>query len=451
MTGELVELDEWRETHVASAPESAQTAPLMPPHDLEAEEAILGACFLGGHKAPLETLRPESFYADIHAKIFEAVQGLAAEQSPIDAVTVASWFKVRGRFNLQLAQDLANLLDNATFANVRAHVRIVHDHWRVRQAMGVMSMAEARGRLGCPDAQEYLDDAVRKLSAIARMGVQSPIESNESIMKRIVATFNGGASMDRGLPIGLRIFDQMTGGLHPGHKATLAARRGCGKTSLALHIAICVAARANVRVLFMSTEQPRGELFERVLSYHSGVPSSRFKAVGSITDDEVARIYGVAQTVLKLGIRFDDRPGMHVGDIAARARLEADDTTDKRPLGLVIVDYVQRLGAPPGLERAEKFERVSHASGQLKDLAKELGVPVLELAQQNNKARAVDYGSQVERDSDEVFFLEKDEHIKDQDLVPRKLIIDKQRNGPTGEIDLKFEGATSRFYDWDSR
>lgn len=462
-----------QQSTAAVAPESgSQEVALVPPHDLDAEAAVVSAVLLDPSAlARLEDfLLPEHFYSEAHRRIFDAAREVAGDGDPVDVTTVGAKLKARGRL-VQVGglAYITSILDSTPApANVRAHATVVFERWRVRQAMLTCERAAAFGH-GVVDAQAYLESVTRSLSELARQRPGAKVEGNFEMLRRLVRQLHEGAragsagGKGRGIPTGIRGYDDQTLGLFAGHKTTVVAPPRVGKTAFALQIAINVA-QLGVGVAFFSTEMTRDEIGVRELAYLARVDSRRIQQAFQKPTLEPAEWKRITESIaeqeqINASLHVFDETGPTVDDICAKAKMLAELSTvaDGKPLGLIVVDYVQNLRPAPLVERKPKHEQIGYATKRLKDLAQELKLPVLELAQEKN--REVDKAKgcrprpslgdaadcfQIERSANNVVYLWRP---RERDGAHVKAILVKQRNGEEGEIDLKFDRAHSRFED----
>lgn len=445
----------------------------IPPHDDEAERAVLSALLLEGAGVLLRVdfLRAEMFFSEAHRRIFEAALEVHAAGLDVDVATVGARLRDRGRFQqVGGAGYLAEVLEGSpAVQNARSHAEVVHERWRIRGAIQAAQRVVAEGYHGAPDAQAFLDEATASFGEIARLQPGKRVETNIDTLKRIVTEMRDAcdpakSTRSRGVPTGIVPYDEATLGLHLGQKTTVVALPRVGKTAFGLQVAMNVA-RRGVGVLFFSTEMTREELAVRQLANLASVDAFRIKQAqqkNTLSAEEWSRLsYGLS-TLRDAGARYrvaiHDDTSVTVEDIATRARAHAErsQAVDGVPLGLLVVDYVQRLRPSRQFEakrNASKYDQHAHATEMLKNLARELGVAVLELAQQKNtsdgkggrpKPKLGDAAecSQIERSADNVLYLHRPSE-RDGRRVQGLLV--KQRGGDEVEFDLTFERQFSRF------
>ena len=432
----------------------------VPPHDLDAERAVLGTVLLDNValSAVEALLAPSDFYHPAHGVLFESMQALNTRREPVDVVTLAAELRARERLNtVGGAQYLGELTDAlATTAHVESHARIVADLAGVRRMIEVAHEIVARGYGERGDAEQFLDFAAAKVFEVAQKRSKTTlVELEKAILDafaRIEATNQRGAAIS-GLTSGFRDLDKLTAGRHPGQLIIIAARPAMGKTSLALTLTGNSAKAAGAPVLFFSLEMPRVELANRLMCAEGRVDQSKLRT-NLLSQDDMSALTRAANSLYKLPIYIDDSGDLTLVDLRAKARkMKAE-----RGLALIVIDYLQLMKA--SRERMESREReISEISRGLKGLAKELEIPIIALSQLN---RAVETrpgkdkrpmladlreSGAIEQDADVVMFIYRDE-VYNRDSEERgvaELIIAKQRNGPTDTVKLRFVRELTRF------
>lgn len=457
----------------------------VPPHDLDAEAAVLSAVMLD--PAALDRvvdLKPEYFYSEAHRRIFEACLELRQSGQPVDVVQVGSWLKDRQR----LAQVggmgyLGEILDAApVVANVAAYGQIIHEKYRIRQLILACQKVSAQGYGDYGDPQSFIDGAEQAIYNIARTSSKQSTERLLDVMKKSFKRLNDAVARgDRitGVPTGFDRFDRMTAGLHEGDLTIVAARPGMGKTSFVLNVAANVASPKGrevdgdpsqrwedqgVGAVVFSLEMPREQLANRLVCSEARVDVSKMRT-GFLSPQDWSKLTQAASFLGSLPIWIDDSPGLTIIELRAKVRrLQAEyDTFDAegrklRKIGLVVVDYLQLMKGRDGVQSRE--QEISEISRGLKGLAKELGVPVIALSQLN---RAVETRSEkskrpqisdlresgaIEQDADNIIFIYRDDYYNREDSAEpnvAELIIAKQRNGPTGTAKVRFDKQWTRF------
>ena len=432
----------------------------MPPHSVEAEQAVLGGLLLDNSTwdAIADRLTAEDFYRRDHQQIFAAIAELAGRSEPADAVTLAEHLAAKGE-----AEDTGGLAylaglarDTPTAANIRAYADIVRERSLLRHLIRVSGeiAASAYASEGRP-AKDLVDEAERLVFQIAEAGRRTG--SGFVALKDIL-----GETIDRldmlhenqgqltGISTGYTDLDRMTAGLQPGDLVIVAGRPSMGKTTFALNIGENAAISAGVPVAVFSMEMSREQLSMRMISSLGRVDQSHLRT-GMFGDEDWARINGAIAQMKTAPIYIDDSGALTPTEVRARARR----LSRERGLGLIIVDYLQLMQVPGTKEN--RATEISEISRSLKALAKELRVPVIALSQLNRGVEQrtdkkpvmsdLRESGAIEQDADVIMLIYREE-VYDQD-TPRKgiadIIVAKQRNGPTGEVHLTFLGKYTRF------
>lgn len=458
----------------------------VPPHDLDAEAAVLSAILIDSMSLDrvLEFLKPEHFYSEAHRRIYEACVELRQVGQPVDIVQVGSWLKNRERIaQIGGMAYLTEILNAApAVANIAAYGKTIHEKWRVRQVIMTCQRVAAQGYIDYGEAQQFIDGAEQSIYELARVSESSSAEKLISVMKKSFKQLTEAMQRgDRitGVPTGFDRYDRLTAGLHPGDLTIVAARPGMGKTSFVLNIAVNVASpkgrelgsdpnqrweEAGVGAVVFSLEMPREQLANRMVCSEGKVDVSKVRS-GFLGQQDWNRLTQAASFLGSLPIWIDDSPSISILELRAKVRrLQAEyDREDEngrktQRIGLVIVDYLQLMRGRDGVNSRE--QEISEISRGLKGLAKELKVPVIALSQLN---RAVETRSEkskrpqisdlresgaIEQDADNICFIYRDDYYnKEGSTEPNvaELIIAKQRNGPTGTAKVRFDREYTRF------
>ena len=458
----------------------------VPPHDLDAEAAVLSAVMIDSLSLDkvLEFLKPEHFYSEAHRRIFEACMELKGAGKPVDVVQVGTWLKDRERIAQVGGMGYLTEVLNAApaIANVAAYGYTIREKARVRQLIAICQRFAAEGYLDYGDAQTFIDGAEQAVYEIARTPESSTVELLRIVMRRAFAQLQEAASRgDRitGMATGFTRYDEKTAGLHDGDLTIIAARPGMGKTSFVLNIAANIAQPRgrelandpNTRwedpghgVVIFSLEMPREQLANRMICSEARVDVGKVRR-GFISQQEWSKLTLAASLLGSLPIWIDDSPALSILELRAKVRrLQAEydqPGKDGRPgkrIGVVIVDYLQLMR---GRENAASREQeISEISRGLKGLAKELKLSVIALSQLNRQVETRSEKSKrpqlsdlresgaIEQDADNLCFIYRDDYYnKEASTEPNvaELIIAKQRNGPTGTAKVRFEKEYTRF------
>ncbi len=428
------------------------------PHNLEAERSILGAILLDNHtlNTAIEKLHTDDFFLDPHRRIFERMMSLGESQQAIDLVTLTEDLHRRGELEAAGgAAYLAQLIDGVPrISNVEHYARIVKEKAVLRnlahRALAIQELALD----GEEDADSILDRAESSIFELADdrvraglIGVKELVSQNFERLSRI---FTEGRRIT-GLATGYPELDNELAGLQPSELIILAARPSMGKTALALNIAENVAMRKNKPVAIFSLEMSKESLLVRLLASRARVDAHKFRT-GHISRDDWTSITNALNDLGEAPIWIDDSASITVMEIGAKARRLARD----KGLSFVVVDYLQLIAARGRF--GNRNEEVSSISRSLKGLAKELKVPVMVLSQLTRAPERDDRDPQladlresgaIEQDADVVLFISRPDFYNreapEEKRNETKLIIGKQRNGPTGMIRFVFNSHYTRF------
>lgn len=435
----------------------------IPPMDLDAEAATLSAILIEETclARVVDFLRAEHFYSDSHARIYTAMVALREAKQPIDIRTVGTRLKDTRRLEQVGGMAYLTTLLNAapTIVNVVAYALTVHEKWRARQVILTCQRIVAHGYEGVPDVQDYCERAAKAIARLSDKNPLRPVESNDEALARILAALNPSAPPEsrktaHGYPTGIYTLDAEVCGLLPQHKTTVAATTGAGKTAFALQIALKLA-KEGVGVLFFSTELRREELLRRALAHEANVPNDRIKR-RALTKEDFAAVADAAMRLRSLPLRIDETPRITIEEIRAAtvAHVERLKLYERVPLGLVILDYVQRLEVRRDLQHLKDHERIRHSTRTFKQMLQELNLAGIELAQgkpgekgrKPSKETGVADSSAISKEADELLFLVEDGNAGQWRDVT--LHVAKQRDGREGAaIPLQFYGDVFRFED----
>lgn len=431
--------------------------PRIPPHNEQAEACVLGAVLIDKDAIAevIEFLRPEYFYKDAHHYIFSSIMSLFEKHEPIDIVTVTAELKKMKKYKqvggVTYLTELTNIVP--TSANIEAYGKIVADNFVKRELIGISGKIAESAFDERQDVKDLLDSAQGEVLAIAEKRMHRdfiPIkDALAESFDRLDELHKKGSSL-RGISTGFADLDRRLAGMQKSNLLILAARPGQGKTAFVLNVAQHVAVREKQTVGFFSLEMSKEELVDRLLVSQADIDAWRLKT-GRLSDDDFTRLSEAMGELAGAPLFIDDTPGLNVFEMRTKARrLQVNHN-----LSLLIVDYLQL--ADSGRRFDNRVQEVSVISQSLKNLARELKIPVIAVSQ---LSRAVESRGKkvpqladlresgaIEQDADVVMFLyreEQDLEKWEQQIV--KLLIAKHRNGPLGQIDLVFRGDRIRFY-----
>ncbi|MCU0611156.1 MAG: replicative DNA helicase [Candidatus Eisenbacteria bacterium] len=439
------------------------TVGLIPPQAPEAELAVLGAVMLDRNAllTVQEILESDAFYSPANRTIYRTMLELQAKGVPIDLVTVQEGLRAGGTLDATGGtMYLSELLEHvATAANVDYYAHIVAEKARLREMISVATKITSGCYQGPDNVERFLDEAeqaVYNVGQSKRTGHFRPLK--ELVAEALVEldAIHGGDRKRTGLPTGFPDLDDPLSGLHPGNLIIIAGRPAMGKTALALDMIRHATVREKVPCAFFSLEMSHFEIAQRLLSAESGIDSHRLRT-GRMSESDWRAVTGVMGVLSEAALWVDDSAGLSVAEIRAKSRR----LKSEHEIGLVVVDYLQLVSS--GKNAESRQIEISEISRGLKALAKELSLPVIALSQLNRKPEDRREGKRpqlsdlresgaIEQDADVVLLIYRPgAYDREEDQTKTELIIAKQRNGPTGTVDLVFKSATTRFYSASSR
>ncbi len=441
---------------------TSSSALRVPPHDEETEKSVIGALLIDPSAITLvaEFLKQDHFYSKEHQLIFSAMLNLFEKQKPIDLVTVMNQLKSQGNLKKiggkAYLSDLINTVP--TSAYVEHYAQTVKDNYTKRRLIELSSRLVEKAFDEKGDVKKLLDKAETEIFALSQSHLHRDFIELRDILgesfDRLEEFVKKGRHI-RGLATDFSALDKKLAGMQKSNLLVLAARPGLGKTTLALNVALSIALKEEAPVGFFSLEMSKEELVDRLLVGQADIDAWRLKT-GRLSDDDYKKLTEAMGGLSEAPIYIDDTPGLSILEMRTKARkLKAE-----KGLQLLIVDYLQLAHA--GRRFDSRVNEVSFISQGLKNLARELRIPVLALSQLSRaveqrgtkKPQLADLreSGAIEQDADVVMFLyleEDNEDLLDQSKRLVKLNIAKHRNGPVGEIELMFRGDRVRFYSVD--
>jgi len=431
----------------------------VPPQSLEAEESVLGGVLLDNAALDrvVELLHPDDFYRGAHRKLFNAMLELSERSEPVDLITLSEALRSRGDLaDVGGTAFLGELAERVpTAANIVHYAKIVRDRAVLRGLITAATEIATRGYEASGDVAELLDRAEQLIFEISERRVRNAFTKLSDVLVESIKTIERLYEQKQsvtGVPTGFVDLDRMLSGLQPSDLIIVAGRPSMGKTAIVLNVAEHAALRADVGVAVFSLEMAKEQLAMRMLCSEARVDLARVRT-GHLTDREFPRLAMAAGRLGDAPIFIDDTPALSVLELRAKARRLKRDPANK--LGLVIVDYIQLMRSSEGRDNRE--QEISEISRSLKALAKELRVPVLALSQLNRQVesrtppvpRLADLreSGAIEQDADVIIFLYRDDYYnEDSDKKGlAEVIVAKQRNGPTGSVELTFLREFTRF------
>jgi replicative DNA helicase len=431
----------------------------IPPQNLEAEASLLGAILIDGDAIVkiADIISADDFYDQKHSYIYAAIKKLYDKHSPVDVLTLADQLKNDG--NLEAVSGAAYLTELTNFVPTAAHVvqyaEIVSSKALRRRLIKASQDITNYGFDEGESLQGLIEQAESRLFEVSQRHIKQDIVSMEQVLTESfdrLDELHKDKGTIRGIPTGYKDLDNILAGFQRSDLVILAARPSMGKTAMVLNLAHNVAANAGQPVLIFSLEMSKEQLVDRMLARESGVNAWNLRT-GNLSDTDFEKIGHAMGTLSEAQIYIDDSPGITVSDMRTKARREAH----MRPLGLVIVDYLQLMsgGAKFGSE-GNRVQEISEISRGLKGIARELNVPVIALSQLSRSVESrspqipqladLRESGSIEQDADVVAFLYREEYYNPDS--ERKNIMDvfikKHRNGPTGAVELYFDREKQR-------
>ncbi|MFT3708501.1 MAG: replicative DNA helicase [Archangium sp.] len=433
--------------------------------DVAAERAVLGSVLMDNAVLAnvQEIIGPDDLFVPAHSDIFRAIVSLDSRSEKIDTLTVAEQLKTDGKLASAGGPGYLAQLDQAVpFAqNALEYAKIIKNQATRRLLAGAGKEILELASQDSGDVAELLDEAERKVFNIAQKRRTGDLRPMSDLMEEALTLLdkmkNSGGGIT-GVPSGFVDLDNQLTGFHGGELIVLAARPGIGKTSLAMNFALHVASKENLPVAVFSLEMPSVQLLTRLLATHAKVDMKKLRG-GRLSPADEERISESANELFKCKFYVDDSGGLSSFDLRAKARRLAQK---EGKLGLIVIDYLQ-LMHQKGKVESRQLE-VAEISRALKQLAKELDVPIIALSQLNRKVEERKGGKPmlsdlresgaIEQDADVVMFIHReDEGGEDgapppeqrSSVIPVELIVAKQRNGPIGSVDLVFLAEFTRF------
>lgn len=429
----------------------------IPPQNIDAENSVIGALLIDKDAVVkiADFLKPEHFYKDANAKIFNAILSLYEKREPADLITVPDELKRMGIISdvggVSYLTELVNGVP--TSSNVEYYAHIIKDSAVRRSLLSASTKINSLGYKEEIPVNELLDDAERTLYEVSQSNLKQafvPIkETLEVTFERLDELHRKKGSL-RGVPTGFKTLDNMLSGFQDSNLIIVAARPSVGKSSLLSNVAQFAAVRYKVPVGIFSLEMSREQIVDRMISAQGDIDSWKI-VTGNLEEEDFEKYSIAAGELAEAPIFIDDTPGINVMEIRTKARRLQMEAGIK----MIIVDYLQLV---KGRNLESRVQEVSEISQALKNLARELRIPVIAASQLSRaiEQRGGDKRPQlsdlresgsIEQDADIVMFLYRPD---DDDRENLKLLISKHRNGATGEINMYFKGDRTRFYESDS-
>jgi replicative DNA helicase len=435
-----------------------------PPQNIEAEQAVIGAIFLEPSAIVLaaEILVPEDFYRSAHQKIFEAMLELNESGKAVDLVTVSE--KLAASDMLEDVGGVSYLSELSvsvpTAANIGYYARIVEEKSLLRRLIHTATEIATAGYTREDEVEELLDEAEKRIMEVAQRKNAGAFQNIKDILVRTydnIEMLHNRKGEVTGIPTGFSELDRMTAGFQRNDLIIVAARPSVGKTAFALNIAQNVGTKTDENVAIFSLEMGAEQLVMRMLCAEGNINAQNLRT-GALTEEDWRKLTMAMGSLSNSGIYIDDTPGIRISEIRSKCRR----LKQEHGLGMVVIDYLQLIQGS-GRMKENRQQEVSEISRSLKALARELEVPVIALSQlsrgveQRQDKRPImsdirESGS-IEQDADIVAFLYRDDYYdkesENKNII--EIIIAKQRNGPTGTVQLAFVKEYNKFVNLERR
>lgn len=449
----------------------ADVAGRLVPRDTEVEGAVLGALMLekDAFTQVCDIIKPETFYEPAHMRIYEAIQSLGAMQKPIDILTVIDKLKANGTFDeVGGAPYIAQLTSNvASAAHVEFHARILAQKYLARELISFAAEVENHAFDESNDVDDVLQEAESKIFELSQRNVKKEVTQIDPVIdeaiKQIEFAANRASGLS-GLETGFTDLDKITAGWQNSDLVIIAARPAMGKTAFVLSMAKNMAVNFNTPLAFFSLEMSEIQLVNRLIQNVCEIDGSKIKT-GDLTPLEWNQLSARISALRGAPLFIDDTPSLSVLELRTKARRLVREHGVK----IIIIDYLQLMNAS-GMKFGSREQEVSMISRSLKQLAKELNIPIIALSQLNRSVESrtndnkrpqlsdLRESGAIEQDADMVCFIHRPEYYlkSGEDAAGNDIrgkaefIIAKHRSGAVGDVDMRFRGKYARFENWTS-
>ncbi len=436
----------------------------VPPHDLEAEQAIIGSMLTDRDAviSSIEVLKEEDFYREDNRAIYSAILNLYNRSEPIDIITVKAELESMGKFEqVGGLEYLAELPEKVpTTANAEKYIKIVEEKSILRRLIKTANEIIELGYSPTEDVEDIMEGAEKKIFDIMQQKNQKSYTPIKDVLvesfTKLEELYNRKQHIT-GVPTGFSELDYKTAGLHGSDLILIAARPAMGKTAFALNIATNASVRAKVPVAVFSLEMSKDQLVNRILCSEAMVDSNKVRT-GKLEENDWTKLAESIGPLSEAEIYIDDTPGISVTEIRAKCR----KLKLEKNIGMVVIDYLQ-LVQGSNKRNGSREQEISEISRSLKILAKELNVPVIALSQLSRAAEQrpdhrpmlsdLRESGAIEQDADIVMFLYRDDYYNEdsekKDIA--EVIIAKHRGGSTGTVELLWLGSYTKFVNLEKR
>lgn len=439
------------------------------PRDKDLEEAVLGAVMLekDAYSKVCDILKPDSFYEPANSKVYEAIQTLGASQRPIDMLTVTEQMRLNGTLDevggpAYIAQLTGRV---ASAAHVEFHARIVAQKYLARELITFTATISAKAYDESNDVDDLLQEAEGKLFEISQRNVKKDVTQIDPIIQQAMTQIEVAANRESGLSgleSGFHELDKLTSGWQPSDLIIIAARPAMGKTAFVLSMAKNMAVNYNTPVAVFSLEMSNLQLVNRMISNVCEIEGSKIKS-GQLSALEWEQLIVRIKNLNGAPLYIDDTPSLSIFELQTKARRLVREHDVK----MIIIDYLQLMNAS-GMKFGSREQEVSMISRSLKQLAKELNIPIIALSQLNRSVENRTDGKRpqlsdlresgaIEQDADIVCFIHRPEYYLRSDTDANgndirgkaEFIVAKHRSGSVDDIQLRFTAKYARFENWE--
>ncbi|CAH1230327.1 replicative DNA helicase [Paenibacillus sp. 2RAB27] len=435
----------------------------VPPQNIEAEQAVLGAILINADAliTAMERITSDDFYRGAHQRIFEAIVELAEDQEPVDLITLTALLQNKQQLEeiggVTYLSELANAVPTA--ANIDYYAAIVEEKSMLRRLIRTATQIVTNGYANEDNVGAMLSEAEAKILEISQRRSSSGFVVIRDVLMEVfekVENLYSNKGGSTGIPSGFIDLDKMTSGFQRSDLVILAARPSVGKTAFALNVAQNVGVRAKETVAIFSLEMGAAQLVQRMICAEANVDANRMRT-GYLEGDDWEKLTMAIGALSEANIYIDDTPTITVADIRAKCRR----LQQEKGLGMILIDYLQLIAGRGGKGGDNRQQEVSEISRTLKQIARELNVPVIALSQlsrgveqrQDKRPMMSDLreSGSIEQDADIVAFLYRDDYYDKESEKKNiiEIIIAKQRNGPVGTVELAFLKQFNKFVNMD--
>ena len=436
----------------------------IPPHDIEAEQAILG-CMLTDKDAvisAIEVLKEDSFYREDNRAIYSAILSLYSRNEPVDIITVKAELVEQGNFErVGGLEYLAELPERVpTTANVEKYIKIFDEKATLRSLIQTSNELIAWGYDESEDVDSIMDMAEKKVFGLSQKKSAKGYTALKDVLvgsfAELEKLYNQKGNVT-GITTGFIDLDNKTAGLHNSDLIIIAARPAMGKSAFAINLATNAAIKANVPAVIFNLEMSKEQVGNRILCSEAMVDSNKIRT-GQIEDEDWMKLATTLGELSEAPIYIDDTPGISIMEIRAKCR----KLKLEKNIGLIVIDYLQLIQGT-GKKNASREQEISEISRSLKILAKELDVPVIALSQLSRTAERRDdkrpmlsdlrESGAIEQDADIVIFLYRDDYYNEDTEKKNvaEVILAKHRGGSTGTVELAWMPSYTKFANLDRR